>query len=108
MEYGLDQLTDEELAASQPELWRTPTLAISIPCKTQYFADTDLTGEELTALRSKPSYLEIGYSSRETLLDTTEEASKELAKLRDMIVKDVSVSEDEITAQYNDRRCPSR
>lgn len=97
-EYGLDQFTDEELAEINQSVEETYAGYIDT-VKTTYFADTDLTGEELdAAVEAKLS--EIGYGSRESLLEQ-QKASKELTKLRDMVVKDVAVSEDEITAQYD-------
>jgi parvulin-like peptidyl-prolyl isomerase len=99
VEYGLDQFTDEELAAISQKVEDTYAGYLDT-VKTQYFADTELTGDALSAA-VEAKLLEIGYSSKESMLEQ-EKKSEEMSRLRDMVVKDVSVSEDEITAQYND------
>ena len=99
VEYGLDQFTDEELAAMNQTVNDTYAGYIDT-VKTQYFAETELTGEELDAA-IEAKMLEIGYNSRESLLEQ-EKKTEELAKLRELVVKDITVSEDEISAEYND------
>ncbi|MBE0601101.1 MAG: hypothetical protein IH607_04885, partial [Firmicutes bacterium] len=97
-EYGLDQFTDVELAAITQTVDETYAGYIDT-VKSMYFTDTELTGEELDAA-VEAKLLETGYSSKDSLLEQ-EKVTEKLAKLKDMVVKDVSVSEDEITAQYN-------
>ncbi len=97
-EYGLDQFTDEELAAISKTVEDTYESYIS-SVKTYFFADTELTGEELDAA-VEAKILELGYGSRESLTEQ-EKTSASLAKLKDYVVKDVAVTEDEIQAEYN-------
>ncbi|HPJ02312.1 MAG TPA: peptidylprolyl isomerase [Candidatus Limiplasma sp.] len=99
VEYGLDQFTDEELAALNQETDETYAGYLDT-VKTQYFADTQLTGDELTAA-VEAKMLEIGYGTKEALLEQNK-ATEELTRLKDYVVKDVAVTEDEITAQYNE------
>jgi parvulin-like peptidyl-prolyl isomerase len=97
-EYGLDQFDDDELAAINKTV--DDTYAGYVSTVTSYFfADTELTGEELNAA-VEAKMLELGYGSKESMVEQ-EKADASIKKLRDMVVKDVSVTEDEIEAQYN-------
>ena len=64
-----------------------------------YFADTELTGEELDAA-IEAKMLELGYSTKESMLEQ-EKSDVSMEKLTDMVVEDVTVSEDEIETEYN-------
>ena len=46
--------------------------------------------------------LELGYGTKESLLES-EKLNASTQKLKDMVVKDVAVTEDEITAEYNNQ-----
>lgn len=97
-EYGLDQFTDAEIAAMTETADETYASYIDT-IQSVYFAGTELTGEELAAA-IETKRLEIGYSSREELLAQAQ-ATQEAERLKALVVKDVAVTEDEITAQYN-------
>ncbi|MFH1513467.1 MAG: peptidylprolyl isomerase [Bacillota bacterium] len=96
-EYGLDQFTQEELAAINTTVEDTYA-NITDTVKAGYFAQTELTGAELDAAVNA-KILEIGYSSKEEMLEQEKQATA-LDKLRDMAVRDVTVTEDEIQEQY--------
>jgi len=97
-EFGLDQITDEELAAISETADETyEYYADNI--ETSYFSDTELVDEELDAA-IEAKMLELGYSTREELFEQ-EKLNEEYTKLQDYVVKDVSVSEDEIETQYS-------
>ncbi|MBN1777432.1 MAG: peptidylprolyl isomerase [Clostridiales bacterium] len=98
-EIGLDQFTEEELATIQETVDETYAGYINT-VKSYYFTDTELTGEELDAAVDA-KILEIGYSSRESLLEEQKQ-SEMFAKLKDYIVKDVTVTEGEIESRYNE------
>ncbi len=99
-ENGFDQFTEEELAAMNEKVDTTYESNLS-NVKTYYFADTALTGDELNAA-IETKMQELGYGTKETLL-ATEKLSASMQKLKDMIVKDVAVTEDEIVAEYNNQ-----
>ncbi len=96
-EYGLDQFTEEELAQINKTVEDTYA-NISDTVKNSYFTQTELTGEELDAAVNT-KILEIGYGTKEEMLEQ-EKQTTSLDKLRDMVVRDVTVTEDEIQAQY--------
>ena len=97
-EYGLDQFTDEELQAIGDTVNTTYENNLAA-VKTYYFADTELTGDELdTAVEAK--MLEVGYSSLDSLLENEKESISQ-DKLKNMIVENVTVSEDEVETAYN-------
>ena len=97
---GMDQLTDEELAEAQATVdstWQTNVDSV----KTNYFADTELTGEELDkAVEAKLA--ELGYATKDELL-TSQKSQKAAEKLKADVVKDVTVSDDEIKTEYDSR-----
>ena len=97
-EYGLDQFTDEELAAMNETVDESYESYISY-VSAYYFADTELTGEELDAA-IEAKMLELGYSTKESMLEQ-EKSDVSMEKLTDMVVEDVTVSEDEIETEYN-------
>ncbi|MEA5013534.1 MAG: peptidylprolyl isomerase [Candidatus Limiplasma sp.] len=99
-EMGLDTFTSEELAQLQTTVDETyQQYADSV--KTSYFAETDLTGEELDkAVAEKMA--ELGYSDKETMLED-EKKTEAYNKLRAEVVKDVQVTQEEIQAQYEQK-----
>ncbi len=97
-ELGLSTLTEEEQAAldAQVETAWTQNLA---SVKASYFADTELTGEELdAALVAKCQELGV---TRESLLES-ETVYFLQDKLYHHIVKDVTVTDDELLAAYTE------
>jgi hypothetical protein len=97
-EYGLDQFTDEELAALNETVNSTYDSNAST-VKSYYFADSTLTGADLDAA-VEAKMQELGYGTRESLLEK-QKLSASTDKLKAMVVKDVAVTEDEIQAEYN-------
>lgn len=99
-EYGFDVYTEEELAqieataAEDYELYRS-TIEMF------YFADTELTGDELEAA-IQAEMTNMGYPGQEQLV---EEGKMGLAqtKLQDEMAKDVTVTEEEIASEYEYR-----
>lgn len=97
-EYGVDQFTDEELVdlmASVDETYDSYASYIT----TSYFADTELTGDELDAA-VEAKMLELGYGSKDEMLEQ-EKQSAAIDKLKDYVVKDVAVTDDEIQSAYD-------
>lgn len=93
-------LTDEEIAEAQEEAESNYQLYADM-VKSSYFADTELSDEELeTELATKMS--ELGYASLEELAESSRE-SKLLEKLREETVKDASVSDEEVREEYDAR-----
>ncbi|MEG1775872.1 MAG: peptidylprolyl isomerase [Clostridia bacterium] len=99
-ELGFDTFTDEELAQMQAEVdetWDGYVKSIT----SGYFADTKLTGDELTkAIDAK--MVEVGYGSKDTMLES-QKTVKANEKLRADVVKDVAVTDDEVKAEYDSR-----
>ena len=94
----LDQFTAEELAAMEESVSTTfDGYAESI--KTTYFAETELTGAELDAAVME-QMTALGYPTLESMLES-EKTLKAQEKLRDEVVKDVQVSEEELSERYN-------
>lgn len=99
-ELGFDTFTDEELATMQTEVDKSYSDNLA-SVKTNYFADTTLTGDDLDkAVEAK--MLELGYSNKDALL-ASQKSTKAEEKLKDSVVKDVTVSDDDITADYNSK-----
>ncbi len=98
-EYGLDQFTDEELAALTQKTEDTYTGYLET-VKSQYFDGTDLTGEALDAAVEE-QLVTLGYSTKDELMEQNKK-TEELSRLRAKAVEDVSVSEDDITDNYNE------
>lgn len=99
-ELGFDTFTDEELAAMQTEVDQSYSDNLAT-VKSNYFADTTLTGDDLDkAVEAK--MLELGYSDKDTLL-ASQKSTKAEEKLKDSVVKDVTVTDDEITTEYNSK-----
>ncbi len=99
-ENGFDQFTEEELAAINETVDTTYEANLS-NVKTYFFADSQLTGDELNAA-IETKMLELGYGTKEALLES-EKLNASTQKLKDMVVKDVAVTEDEILAEYNNQ-----
>ena len=96
-EYGLDQFTEEELATITKTVDETYANIIQ-SVQSAYFADTELTGDELdTAIDAK--ILELGYGTREEIL-TSEKNTVAMDKLRELVVADVAVTDDEVSQEY--------
>ncbi len=99
-ELGLDQFTDEEISEMQASVDETYNGYLD-SVKTYYFADTELTGDELdAAIAAKMA--ELGYPDTDALLKD-QKTSKSDEKLKDYVVKDVAVTEDEIQTEYDSR-----
>ena len=95
---GLDQFTAEEIATME-ESTSTTYGGYVDSIKTAYFADTELTGEELDAAVAE-QMAALGYPTLESMLKS-EKTLKAQEKLRDSVVKDVQVSEEELVERYN-------
>ncbi len=99
-ELGLATLTEEEDAAVR-EKAQTSMDSQKESVKTQYFADTTLEGEALdTAISEKME--ELGYTF-EDYFYANEKASAIAEKLRNYIIKDIAVTDDEIKTEYDTR-----
>ena len=95
---GFVTFTDEELATMQKDVETTYEGYVS-SVKTNYFADTTLTGDDLDkAVAEKMTAL--GYPDSATLLES-KKATEAEAKLKASVVKDVTLSDDEIQAGYD-------
>ena len=98
-ETGADQLTDEELTQLQTTV-DTTYQGYMDSVKSSNFADTELTGDELTAA-IEAKMTELGYSTKEQLLEN-EKTTKAQEKLKADVVKDVAVTDEEIQAKYDE------
>lgn len=99
-EKGFDTFTEEEEAdirTSAEETYNNYAEMI----KSFAFADTELTGEELDAAVAE-QMVAYGYGTLDDLV-ANERAGRSQQKLKDDTVKDVSVSEEELTTEYNTR-----
>lgn len=99
-EYGFDSFTEEELAEIEAtakedyELYRDTV-------KNFYFSDTELTGDELEAAIQE-KMVAMGYPDYDTLVEENKNV-KAQEKLVAEVNKDVTVSEEELTTEYNAR-----
>lgn len=97
---GANVLTDEEIAAAQTEADTTYNGYVE-SIKTSYFAETELTGEELdNAVAAKLT--ELGYPTLGEVLES-QKKTKAQDKLKDDVVKDVQVTDEEIQASYDEK-----
>ena len=97
-ELGMDAFTDEELAAMQTEAETTYQGYVD-SVKASEFANTELTGEALDAAVAA-KMVEQGYPTVESLVkDAKTTAAGE--KLRAEVVKDVTVAEEDVKADYD-------
>lgn len=96
-ELGLDTLTDEETATlkeNTDEAWESNRTSV----KNNYFAETELTGDELEkAIDAKCEELGV---SRQTVEDS-QRTTLTQDKLRQYVIKDVTVSEEELQTAYD-------
>ncbi len=99
-EKGFDTFTEEEEAdirAAAEENYQTYSDMI----KNYVLTDTELTGEALDAAIAE-QMVTYGYGTLEDMV-ATERASRSQQKLREDTVKDVAVSEEELSTEYNAR-----
>ena len=97
---GLDVFTDAELADLQKTADTTYQGYIDTVTKSN-FADTKLTGDELTkAVEAKMT--ELGYPDKATTLSNAK-ADKSQEKLKQSIIKDVAVTDDDVKAAYDSK-----
>lgn len=95
----LDQLTEEEQAdldAAVEEAWQTNLESVQV----SYFADTELTGDELTAAIAAKCE-ELGLT-RESVLEG-QKITLGQEKLYDYVIKDVAVTDEELQAAYDEQ-----
>ena len=99
-EMGMDELTADELSEVEQSVestWESYTGSV----KSTYFADTELTGEELDkAIEDK--LVELGYPAKAELLDS-QKITKAREKLRADVIKDVAVTQEELESAYSTR-----
>jgi len=99
-EMGMDELTADELSEVEQSVestWESYTGSV----KSTYFADTELTGEELDkAIEDK--LVELGYPAKAELLDS-QKITKAREKLRADVIKDVAVTQEELESAYRAR-----
>lgn len=100
VENGMTELSAEDVAAVQTEADETYQGYVD-SVKTQYFAETELEGEELDKAVDE-KVVELGYSTVDEILSVLSE-NKATENLRADIVKDVAVSDDEIQAEFDVR-----
>ena len=97
-EAGLDVFTDAELADIQKKADETYQSYVDSITK-NYFADTKLTGDELTkAISDKMT--ELGYPDQATVLED-QKTSTAQEKLKASIIKDVAVTDADIQTEYD-------
>ncbi|MCI5956894.1 MAG: peptidylprolyl isomerase [Clostridiales bacterium] len=99
-EMGMDELTADELSEVEQSVestWESYTGSV----KSTYFADTELTGEDLDkAIEDK--LVELGYPAKAELLDS-QKITKAREKLRADVIKDVAVTQEELESAYSTR-----
>lgn len=99
-ESGMGEFTEEELAevnASADTSYQSYVDSV----KSGYFADTELTGEELDkAIADK--LVELDFPTRDEILEG-EKKTKSTEKLKADVVKDVAVTDEDIQAEYDKR-----
>lgn len=99
-ELGLDQFTAEEeaeMTASVEESYSSTAELI----KTYMLSDSELTGEALDAEIEK-QMVSLGYGTKAEMLES-ERLNRAYSKLEAEVVKDVTVTEDELTSEYGSR-----
>lgn len=99
-EKGFDTFTEEEEADIRTSAEETYNNYAEM-VKSFAFADTELTGEELDAAVAE-QMAAYGYGTLDDLV-ADERESRSHQKLKDDTVKDVAVSEEELTTEYNTR-----
>ncbi|MDD3213646.1 MAG: peptidylprolyl isomerase [Eubacteriales bacterium] len=99
-ELGFYDFTDDELAELQSTADSNYDSYVS-SVKTNYFADTELTGDELEAA-VEAKMVELGYPDKASLLENQKD-TKAQEKLKASVVKDVAVTDDEVQTEYDSR-----
>ena len=98
-EMGLDQLTDEETAKIQSDAESTYQSNLDYSLSANY-ADSELSDEEKNE-KAKADLEALGYTMDSALENAKQNALSE--KLRQEVIKDVTVSEEEIQKEYDSR-----
>ena len=100
-EYGFDSFTEEELAEIEATAKEDYDLYYDT-VKNFYFNGSELTGDELEAAIHAEMLNMVGYDSLESAMEQAKFA-KSQEKLIAELNKDVTVSEEELTTEYNAR-----
>ena len=100
-EYGVDVFTEEELAEIETLAKEDYDLYYDT-IKNFYFYDTELTGDELEAAIHEEMMYMMGFDSLESAIEQYK-STKAQEKLVAELNKDVTVSEEELTTEYNAR-----
>ena len=100
-EYGMDVFTEEELAEIETLAKEDYDLYYDT-IKNFYFYDTELTGDALEAAIHEEMLYMVGFDSLESAMEQTK-STKAQEKLVAELNKDVTVSEEELTTEYNAR-----
>lgn len=98
-EMGLDQLTEEEEAKAQTDAEDRWQENLDYILSANY-AESELSDEEKTAAAT--AELERTGYTKESLLESTRESAL-MDKVREAIIKDVAVTEEELKAEYDSR-----
>ena len=98
-EYELDQFTESELESLTEAADETYTYYADY-VELMYFSDSELTGNELDAAVDA-MLVSLGYGTQEDVLEQ-EKQSEALSKLKELVVADVTVTQEEIETQYNE------
>ncbi len=98
-EMGIE-LTDEELAEVQTES-ETTYQGYQDVVKDAAYADTELTGDELEAALTE-TMAQYGYPTLDEIVENSKE-TKRTEKLKAEIVKDVTVTDEEVQTEYDSR-----
>lgn len=101
VEYGFDSFTEEELAEIEATAKEDYDLYYDT-VKNFYFGGSELTGDELEAAIHAEMLNLVGYDSLESAMEQAKSA-KSQEKLIAELNKDVTVSEEELTTEYNAR-----
>lgn len=101
VEYGFDSFTEEELAEIEATAKEDYDLYYDT-VKNFYFNGSELTGDELEAAIHAEMLNMVGYDSLESAMEQAKSA-KSQEKLIAELNKDVTVSEEELTTEYNAR-----
>ncbi len=96
---GMMEFSAEELAEIETEVEQAYLSDVEY-VKSSYFAETELTGEELdSAIAAKMT--ELGYSSTEDRMES-QKATKGYEKLKAEIVKEVTLTDEELQTAYDE------
>ena len=98
-ELGLDQLTDEELAAVKEEAQKSFNNTIE-SAKSEVEGAADMDEETLIQAATKIAE-DAGYSLDQYIQNETKDTVS--AKLKDYVVKDITVTDEEIQAEYDSK-----